>query len=313
MIARGRYLVGVVGLSLLALLIWYFGVGEIFEQLKEISPSWALLAAMCILGVGVLGAINIYLFVSRDDALTLVEFMPLYWTSWAIGLVVPGQIGDVASMGFLLRRRAFSLAKVLGRAVLDKAISFAVMLGFVIVGLAVFVKDVILIRRSLLGLVILFVLGVIAIYLMKDRWRRLFDPQKPGMRGALARMLAELEQTVRHAPARVLLNIGLTIAKVMVTGAAYWAMFYAMGETNLSLLKIAVLATMAGLIAYLPISLNGLGTVEAAGIFLFGQAGIAATTVLSAYIGLRILVLAMAWVPTLVWWVYVERNARSLT
>jgi hypothetical protein len=123
----------------------------------------------------------------------------------------------------------------------------------------------------------------------------------------------EFVQTVRQAPARVLLNIGLTVLKVVVTGIAYWAMFNALGETDLTVLRVVVLATSAGLIAYLPISINGLGTVEAAGIFLFGQAGIGATTVISAYIGLRVLVLGIAWVPTLGWWVHGVRKVGSLT
>jgi hypothetical protein len=196
----------------------------------------------------------------------------------------------------------------------DKAISLIVMLGFVIVGLVVFVKGLNVAQNWLLGLVVLFLFGGGTVYfLLNSRWRDVFEVSKPGLGGAFARILMEFVQTVRQAPARVLLNVGLTVAKVVVTGIAYWAMFNALGETDLSVFRVVVLATSAGLIAYLPISINGLGTVEAAGIFLFGQASISATTVISAYIGLRILVLGIAWVPTLGWWVHGARKVGSLT
>jgi len=311
---RHPYLLYLVGLGLFGLLIWHYDPGLILEKIRTMSWQWVSLAGICILGVGFIGAINVFLLVARDHKLTLTDFLPLYWTSWAVGLIVPGQIGDLGSIGFLLRRYSLSLSKVLGRAVLDKAISLIVMFGFVIVGLLVFVKGLNIAKYWILGLLVLLLFGGGAFYsLVKGRWRHVFDVSKPGWGGAFARTLMEFVQTVRHAPARVLLNMGLTVAKVFVTGFAYWAMFNALGETDLSVLRVVVLATSAGLIAYLPISINGLGTVEATGIFLFGQAGIGATTVISAYIGLRILVLGIAWVPTLGWWAHGARNAGSLT
>lgn len=309
-----RYLLYLVGLGLFGLLIWHYDPRLILEKIGTMSWQWVLLAGICILGVGIIGAINVFLLVARDHKLTLTDFLPLYWASWAVGLIVPGQIGDLASIGYLLRRHSLSLSKVLGRAVLDKAISLIVMFGFVIVGLLVFVKGLNVAQNWLLGFVVLFLLGGGTVYLlMKSRWRHVFDVGNPGLGGAFTRILREFVQTVRHAPSRVLLNIVLTVAKVIVTGIAYWAMFNALGETELAVLRVVVLATSAGLIAYLPISINGLGTVEAAGIFLFGQAGIGATTVISAYIGLRILVLGIAWVPTLGWWAQGARKAGSLT
>jgi uncharacterized protein (TIRG00374 family) len=309
-----RYLLYLIGLGLFGLLVWHYDPGLILEKIRTMSWQWVLLAGICILGVGIIGAVNVFLLVARDYKLTLTDFLPLYWASWAVGLVVPGQIGDLASIGFLLRRHSISLSKILGRAVLDKAISLSVMFSIAVIGLLFFVKGLNIAHNWLLGIVVLFLFGGGTVYfIMKSRWRHVFDVGNPGLGGAFTRILREFAQTVRHAPARVLLNIVLTVAKVIVTGIAYWAMFNALGVTGLIVPRVVVLATSAGLIAYLPISINGLGTVEATGIFLFGQAGIGATTVISAYIGLRLLVLGIAWIPTLGWWAQSARKAGSLT
>lgn len=313
MFSRRRYFLYLIGLGLLVLLIWHYDPRLIFQKMSTMSPPWVLLAGACILGSGLLGAVNVFLFVGRDRKLALADFLPLYWVSWAVGLIAPGQVGDLASIGFLLRRHSLSLAKVLGRAVLDKAISLFVMLGFAIAGLVIFVHDLTATLDWLLWFAMFISLGGTVVYLTRARWEEIFDASKPGPIGALARMMTELVQTMRQAPTRVLFNVGLTVTKLIVTGTAYWAMFYALGETDLPMLRVIVLATMAGLIAYLPISINGLGTVEAAGLFLFGQVGIGATTVISAYIGLRVLVLGIACGPALGWWVLSVRRTDSLT
>jgi hypothetical protein len=51
------------------------------------------------------------------------------------------------------------------------------------------------------------------------------------------------------------------------------------------------------LVAYLPVSFNGIGTVELAGVALFGTVGVPAAAVFSGYMALRAMVLVIAWVP----------------
>jgi uncharacterized membrane protein YbhN (UPF0104 family) len=302
------------GLGIFGLLIWHYDGKDILEKMGTMSWQWVLLAGICILSIGFIGAINVFLFVARDHKVTLTDFLPLYWASWAVGLVVPGQVGDLASIGFLLRRHSLAVSTVLGRAVLDKAISLIVMFGFVIVGLAVSVQGLSIKLAWLLELATFLLFGGVVFYfLLRGRWQYVFKAGNPGLGGALARAGMEFIQTMRQTPVRVLLNVALTIVKVTITGIAYWAMFHALGNTDLAVLRVVILATTAGLVAYLPISINGIGTVEAVGIFLFGQVGISAMTVISAYIGLRILVLGAAWVPTLGWWAHGVRKADSLT
>ncbi len=43
---------------------------------------------------GQIGALGLHLLLNAEGKLPLRAFLPVFWTSWAIGLVLPGQIGD---------------------------------------------------------------------------------------------------------------------------------------------------------------------------------------------------------------------------
>jgi uncharacterized membrane protein YbhN (UPF0104 family) len=92
----------------------------------------------------------------------------------------------------------------------------------------------------------------------------------------------------------------LTSVKIGAIGVAYWALFLALGFSE-DLFVIIPLVAASSIVAYAPVSVNGIGTVEAVGILLFSSVGIPETAVLSAYVTLRFLVLILAWGPAGLW------------
>jgi uncharacterized membrane protein YbhN (UPF0104 family) len=95
----------------------------------------------------------------------------------------------------------------------------------------------------------------------------------------------------------VLANVVMSILKMGLTGLSYWATLAALGHSDVGLFAITVVASSAGLIAYVPLSLNGVGTVEIVGVVLFGALGLGGDVVVSMYLLLRVLNLALAWLP----------------
>jgi len=61
--------------------------------------------------------------------------------------------------------------------------------------------------------------------------------------------------------------------------------------------NVTIVAISSGLVAYLPLSANGIGTVEMAGAGLFGEIGVSLPVVLSMYVLLRLANILLAWVP----------------
>ncbi|OGI42056.1 MAG: hypothetical protein A2150_00150 [Candidatus Muproteobacteria bacterium RBG_16_64_11] len=261
---------------------------------------------MLIGGVTMLGAINLYLFLRLSSrAPRFSEFLPIYWTAWAIGLVVPGQVGDMASVTALLHRRGHSWQAVLARSLLDKLISFIVMILVAVFALLPFVRGLSWQREWLIALMVVVPLTALFVYLLTQikaaRLSRWADK--------VSGIFSELTAILKKAPGYVLLNVLLTLLKTFMMGAAYWAIFRAIGVVEIDILSTVPLVAASALVAYIPVSFNGLGTVEAMGLMLFASLGIAAPVVLAAYLALRLLVLALAWLPAGVWILSGRREA----
>lgn len=294
--AIARVLFGVV---LLGALFYYVNPVSVLPFLKQIQPAWILAASGVIVLATLIGATNLYLLFGDNRSLKFGEFLPLYWTSWAVGLVVPGQVGDLASITTLLHRRGHVWQAVLSRSLLDKFISSVVLLTIALIGIARWVA------ADILAWFVLALLasGIAGIYLA-IRLRK-YAKRSVGLMARALRFLDLLRQQVWECcsqhPQRVALNFFLTVVKTGLIGASYWCVFRALGYADIPLLEVIPLVAASSLVAYLPVSFNGIGTVEAVGLILFSSLKIADPAVLTAYLLLRANVMILAWLPTAVW------------
>ncbi|QEP42342.1 UPF0104 family protein [Ectothiorhodospiraceae bacterium BW-2] len=301
----GRSLVlPIVGLLLLGLLIWYYGFTNIINTIfSEFELNWAIISALCILISTLIGSVNVYLFLARINSLSLnyAKFLRFYWLSWGVGQVVPGQVGDIATLGITLRKHGISASTTIGRAAMDKVISLLVITLVGLIGIFLLINQsngMIDMTPSWFWLSSILLVAAI-FWFLNPRILQFFDVCRDDWRGDVGRARKEFIHIFRHEFKLIQLNLFFTVNKVGLIGLAYWAMFRALGESELTILQTIPYATLSGLIAYLPISFNGLGTVEAAAIILFDQLGVSADVVLSVYLCLRIMILILAWLPSL--------------
>lgn len=284
------------GAGLLTVLLLFVDAKTVWDQISKLNVSWMAVSAFSLIIVGLIGATNLYLFINREGKIKFSEFLPIYWVSWAFSLVVPGQLGDLFSLSALMRRYGLCWKITLGRVLVDKLISLTVL---AVLGVTALVQllDSWFLSPWMLPLLIGVVFGIFAI-------RRLAD-YGAGRLGRIAKMIeeviCELLTTLRHAPSQVAFNIVLTWMKIGLTGFAYLAMFNAVGENSVTLLQVLPLMAASALVAYIPISFNGLGTVELTGIILFSLIGVTEAVVLATYLSLRLLLLALAWLPSSLW------------
>jgi uncharacterized membrane protein YbhN (UPF0104 family) len=284
--AIARVLFGVI---LLGALFYYVSPVSVLPFLKQIQPVWILATSGLIVLATLIGATNLYLLFGDNRNLKFGEFLPLYWTSWAVGLVVPGQVGDLASITTLLHRRGHVWQVVLSRSLLDKFISSVVLLTIALIGIARWVAVDILVWFVLA----LLASGIAGIYLA-IRLRKYAKRNVDSLRQQVWECCSQL-------PQRVAMNFFLTVVKTGLIGASYWAVFRALGYADIPLLQVIPLVAASSLVAYLPVSFNGIGTVEAAGLILFSSLKIADPAVLTAYLLLRANVMILAWLPAAVW------------
>ncbi|HTT07463.1 MAG TPA: lysylphosphatidylglycerol synthase transmembrane domain-containing protein [Gammaproteobacteria bacterium] len=306
-----------VGIALLAALIVRVDGRQIVAALSQLEPAWVAASAALILSSTLIGACNSHLFIGRDGTVPWSAFLPVYWVGWALNLIIPGQVGDIAGISALLRARHLPWHISVGRSLLDKIITIVIMTACAVAGLllvwhgyrkgqAHFEYEVqarfwLTAAGLVAGMTALIVLAL-----------QSPSPNMTRFRLFLSDTLRELLITARHNPLRVLLNFMFTLVKIFLTGGAYWCMFRAFGESGIGVLPVTLIAAASSLVAYVPISVNGIGTVEIAGMLLFGVLQLPAATVLSAYLVLRVLVLILAWFPAGIW-LLLRADTRSVS
>jgi uncharacterized membrane protein YbhN (UPF0104 family) len=280
--------------TVLAALIVWIGPAAITQQL-EMTPlrDWACVVA-CILMGTLVGATNVYLLLNDHNQLRFWQWISIYWTAWGIGLITPGQIGDVAVMGFRLNKNGVEWKSALSYLLLDKMVSVLVIGSVACIWLvqqaSVHVeagswRHAYWLISSIAVTILLVSLSPVAKSLVSRAARNAID------------IAIQMISVVRHRPFAVIRNVALTFVKVLLTGASYWWAFNWNADGSLAVFDTILASSTAGLAAYLPISFNGIGVVEASGIVLFGRLGLTPQKVLAGYLCLRITILLLAWIP----------------
>ncbi len=282
----------VVGFILLGLLIFYVDGSLLIDYWRDSQPKWLLITALFVLFSTLIGGYNLHLLLDSHESIPFHRFIRGYWIAWAVGLVVPGQVGDVASISVWLKRHGFQWHLSLGCTLLDKLISLFWMGGLGSLGL-----DLYLDAHYKTGHVVsLTIAGAISIFLLlwllfRTRFQNNFE------RGVVTRTLHIIAVTIRQYKKQVLINFLLTGLKLVLIGAAFWCMFFALGHRSIDIVILVMLVSASSLVAYIPISFNGMGTVELAAIGLFSVLDIPDAAVISAFLAMRVTVLLLAWVP----------------
>jgi len=271
------------GFAILAFVLWRVDRHALWDRLRAASPG--LLVAAVLLNVPQLGAkaARWRMLANRSGAsLGFVESQRLYWAALAIGFGTPGRLGEFWKVKFLADR-GLAFGRALASVVLDR----------------------------LFDLCLLFGLGVVAVL-----W--LGVGSRVGWAGWIALVLAGLSPVVLLAPglvSRVAETARAPFLKMsgaaLATGAAEYsggladigrrsilpavlwttagsAMFFLQCWLIASSLSLAlplpalVLATaLANLVSFLPITIAGIGTREAALIGGLASSGVVAADAVS--------------------------------
>ncbi len=289
------YIRVVVGLVLLGLLIYYVDGSLLLGYWQDIEPAWLLIAAFCIFLSTLIGGYNIHLLLDRHEAIPYNRFIRGYWIAWAVGLVVPGQVGDVASLSVWLKRHGFQWHLSLGCALLDKLITLIWMGWLGLIGLNMYLNT----SYQIGHLTLLVITGVTFIILLLWLWVRVHGRDNSENNGVIASTVHTIIVTVVQHKKQVLVNFMLTGLKVVLIGAAFWNMFLALRYGSMDIFTLVPLVAACSLVAYIPISFNGMGTVEIAAVALFSVLSVPDAAVISAFLAMRITVLLLAWIPVL--------------
>lgn len=277
-----------VGISLLSILVGFVGVEDLIRALGRASPLWLVIAVALSLAWLFLGAYNVWILLRRLAPVSLSEYTEVYVTSWATALLLPGQLGDAAQV-VLLRRHGVPQAASGAAYLSDKVISVTWLLLVAAYGVGRYAprQGAVWGLALLVGVVVLG--GIAAVLLFRF---------PAGSDGLMLRVKLSAERLREHlaifvrAPSMLMRNFVQTVLKWILMAFIYLATFRAFGS-SIDLDAAATIPVMSSFVGYIPISPGGAGTVEWTAVLLFAQTGVDEATVLSVYLFLRVLLLAL--------------------
>jgi len=269
---------------LIIFLIRLARVEEILNSLSRITWPSLSLATLFLYASILLGSFNQYLLFQPLLIISFKQFIRSYFKAYIAGLFFPGQVGD-ASIIFFLRHSGPRYSQNFSIYLWDKYITLLLYAGILflflsdITGYSIFFIPVILVIFLGFSAGMLYFVSMLGNYRSLEGWLGRFST-------FLKNMTSEILHYAARYPLRLLINLSLTCIKILLVMSCYYFIFSALGYV-ISLWKIGISSIASGIIAYLPVSIQGIGTVEAAAVWIFGHLNISPADVLSGFLLLR--------------------------
>jgi len=246
---------------------------ELRETLAEVSPGWALVAAVAAFSFIAARAWRYRLLLGNGQARRLRTILAVALSSWGASLILPGPSGDAAFVMLARTRLKTPVAVGVGAALLSRLLDVASLL---LVALITAPLAGVILPRPLLGagvaLALLVAAGLTALFWSRTRRRIVRWLERLALPASIHERLHFAVEELGSG-SRPALLVAATLAARVATGLQYFALFAAIDQP-LSLVQVWFALSIRTLLLAVPIQgLVGLGTMQvwwAAGLTLLG-------------------------------------------
>jgi uncharacterized membrane protein YbhN (UPF0104 family) len=280
-----------VAITLLSLLIWNIRGGEIVDSIARIMLSPLLLSVFSLYASILLGSFNQYILFQPILKLPFHKFILSYFKAFVASFFFPSQVGD-ASIIVFLKPKGLYYSQSFSVYLWDKIITFLIYVSILFLFLSGLMGYYELLNPFLL--VVIFILILVLLYLILTlKYFQRIEGLIGRVSSFIKNSVTEIIKYARFHPTRLLINFSLTFVKIFLVMSCYYFIFSAFGYTS-PFWGIGISCIASGIVAYLPISIQGIGTVEATAVWIFGRLEIGPADVLSGFLLLRVFNYALA-------------------
>ncbi len=272
-----KYLISI---TLISALVYWLGPAKIYDSFRKVEAIWLIPFFATILFVYFSGAFNLWILINRSFKISYPAFLMQYIYPYFLALFIPGQLGDVSLVVLLKKKHGVPMKSTAAAYTADKLITLVVYVLASSVGIYLYLPH----RMRLIIFLLAFVCTIFLSLLIAIK----FFPAgyMNTIFGRVRRMLDEIA-LYRNDFSLVALNLLSTILKWLVMGAGFYFIFRSFG-TSIPFISGLTIPVMASFIGYIPISVGGIGTLEALAVYLFSLAEVDKVIVLNVYIFSRI-------------------------
>jgi uncharacterized protein (TIRG00374 family) len=297
-----------ISLLLIAGIVWWLGgLGKIVADVERIDLGLAALVIIVFMLDRALMTFKwLWLLKARGVRLPFLKAMRIYCASMVWGMFLPSTVGADTIRAVSIARTGINTNEVVASIVIERVFGF---LSTLFVGLCslllLSLSGELESRFIVIWWAALIMIGSSLIALAASLNERVFRFVHNRFLGRfrhnrIAGKLKEFHETYlqyrKHPGALVTFSM-LTIAEQLVAVAVLWLIALALG-IHLGIVPFLVAVPLSLLISRLPIGVYGLGTFEAAFVFLLSAAGLSGADAVAISFSGRILEI-LAWLP---WW-----------
>ena len=255
------------GVAIIGFLLWRFNAGPALRSLaRERMVYFAVTVALYLIAQSLSGwrwqtlaaVLNLHAPVS--------ECVRYYFICMFTNVFVPGLIGGDAARAFYLGRKYGKTAEAIASVVADRGYGLLALFGFA-AAIALTLNHGTLSTNVTNPVVAIGILAVVG-YLASPWIARLIHLTPRPIRRMLGIVAPYL-----HRPATVAPAIVLSLILQAILATCQFVLALGMG-LHLPLALFLLIVPIAGVLAALPLTLNGLGLRETAYLYLFGMAGV---------------------------------------
>lgn len=255
-----------IGIAVFIFILWRIDLKKTITIIGQINLTYFLLAFLLVF-LSFLIKIYRWNYIQKAQGVyyKFKDSFAMNMSSYVIGMITPGQIGELGKFMYL-KKDGHSTSKAVIGVFLDRIFDIALLIFWGIIGLFLFfgpAKEIIWLSALILATIAVTVLFV-KNKRIRNRFLRIIAPITPKK---YRNSLQSLTETVINEMKK--LSFGNYVF-VTLLSAISWVFFFfqadllmkAIGVTDIPFAYIALAATIARFISLIPISILGLGTRE---------------------------------------------------
>src|SRR3989344_3145401 len=109
-------------ISIILILFYKIGPKDIIQTFVKVNLLYTPLIILAIIFTVLLGALNLKILIDCINKIKFLKILRYYLLSWAIGLFVPGKMGEF-SIVYFLKKEDISIGQSLAISIMDKLIT----------------------------------------------------------------------------------------------------------------------------------------------------------------------------------------------
>ncbi|MBW2981147.1 flippase-like domain-containing protein [Candidatus Woesearchaeota archaeon] len=270
-----------IGIAILFLLFYAVGISDIVNVLSSMRVAHLPLIMFIYIFSIFIASLNLqYLLYQIKFRMNIWRFFKYFFMNTNIGWIMPGKIGTFALV-FLLKKKGFGYGQGTAVLIIDKLVTLLVCSIIGIVGVFVFFGG-----NYAMEFCLIIILGFLAsfFFLIADTGRSVI---KKYFLRKYAKIFTGFSKTnvsfLKKHKGVLLINTLITIIKTFL-GAFYAFLIFISLGVSVPVIVLWYIWGIEFIVSLIPITLNGLGTRESVGLYLYSLVGVAPAVVLGRYV-----------------------------